>query len=109
MLSPPRRPSPTSPPRTLSRPPTAAPRATASEYKTDHNYLRTWADHELLPRTFQAVANQTAKNGYRADLRSAAVERVSAIKRTNKPVKPEPEQKLRGNKAKKAAAAAEEN
>ncbi|KAL6921355.1 hypothetical protein ACHAPO_004939 [Fusarium lateritium] len=62
-------------------------------------------------KTYQAVANQVAKNSYRADLRSAAVERASAIKKSNKPVKPEPEQKLRGNKAKKAAAAAasEEN
>jgi large subunit ribosomal protein L28e len=54
-------------------------------------------------KTYKTVANQTAKNGYRADLRSAAVERVSAIRRTQKPVKPEPEVKLRGNKAKKAA------
>ncbi|RMJ00575.1 hypothetical protein BHE90_015597 [Fusarium euwallaceae] len=60
-------------------------------------------------KTYQAVANQVAKNSYRPDLRAAAVERASAIKRSNKPVKPEPEQKLRGNKAKKAAAAAEEN
>ncbi|KAJ4322303.1 hypothetical protein N0V84_004895 [Fusarium piperis] len=60
-------------------------------------------------KTYQAVANQVAKNSYRPDLRAAAVERASAIKRSNKPVKPEPEQKLRGSKAKKAAAAAEEN
>ncbi|KAM5353781.1 hypothetical protein ACJ41O_000431 [Fusarium nematophilum] len=60
-------------------------------------------------KTYQAVANQAAKNGYRSDLRAAAVERASAVKRSHKPVKPEPEQKLRGNKAKKAAAAAEEN
>ncbi|KAF4468658.1 ribosomal l28e [Fusarium albosuccineum] len=67
------------------------------------------SDLFLANRTYQAVANQTAKNGYRPDLRSAAVERASAVKRSHKPVKPEPEQKLRGNKAKKAAAAAEEN
>lgn len=58
-------------------------------------------------RTYQAVANQAAKNSYRPDLRSAAVERASAIRRTQLPVKPEPEAKLRGNKAKKAAAAEE--
>lgn len=54
------------------------------------------------PRTYKAVANLTAKSGYRPDLRSAAVERVSAIRQSQRPVKPEPEPKLRGNKAKKA-------
>ena len=53
--------------------------------------------------TYKAVANQTAKNSYRPDLREAAVERVSAIRRSQKTVKPSPEHKLRGNKAKKAA------
>ncbi|EFZ03532.1 hypothetical protein MHUMG1_04303 [Metarhizium humberi] len=53
-------------------------------------------------KTYKAVANLTAKSGYRSDLRSAAVERVSAIRRAQRPVKPEPEPKLRGNKAKKA-------
>ncbi|KAF5663690.1 ribosomal L28e protein [Fusarium heterosporum] len=69
----------------------------------------TYSGSKSNRKTYQAVANQTAKNGYRSDLRSAAVERASAIKRSNKPVKAEPEQKLRGNKAKKAAAASEEN
>ena len=55
-------------------------------------------------RAYKSVANQTAKNGYRADLREAAVQRVSAIRQSQRPVKPEPEPKLRGNKAKKAAA-----
>ncbi|VUC23301.1 unnamed protein product [Clonostachys rosea] len=55
-------------------------------------------------KAYKAIANQTAKNGYRADLRETAVQRVSAIRRSQLPVKPEPEQKLRGNKAKKAAA-----
>ncbi|KFH43135.1 60S ribosomal protein-like protein [Hapsidospora chrysogenum ATCC 11550] len=54
-------------------------------------------------RAYKSVANQTAKNGYRADLREAAVQRVSAIRQSQRPVKPEPEPKLRGNKAKKAA------
>ncbi|KPM37105.1 hypothetical protein AK830_g9464 [Neonectria ditissima] len=60
-------------------------------------------------KTYATVANQTAKNGYRGDLRSAAVERASAIRRSQRPVKPDHEVKLRGNRAKKAAAAAEEN
>ncbi|KAH7308211.1 60S ribosomal protein L28 [Stachybotrys elegans] len=54
-------------------------------------------------KTYKTVANQAAKSGYRADLRSAAVERASAIRRSQRPVKPTPEPKLRGNKAKKAA------
>ncbi|KAK3179239.1 hypothetical protein K4F52_009274 [Lecanicillium sp. MT-2017a] len=58
-------------------------------------------------KTYKAIANQTAKSGYRADLRQNAVERVSAIKRAQRPVKETPAPKLRGNKAKKAAAAEE--
>ncbi|KAH7144627.1 ribosomal L28e protein family-domain-containing protein [Dactylonectria estremocensis] len=58
-------------------------------------------------KTYLTVANQTAKNGYRGDLRSAAVERASAIRKSQRPVKADQEVKLRGNKAKKAAAAEE--
>ncbi|KAH6893570.1 ribosomal L28e protein family-domain-containing protein [Thelonectria olida] len=58
-------------------------------------------------KTYQSVANVAAKNNYRADLRSAAVERASAIRKSQRPVKADPEPKLRGKK--KAAAAAEEN
>lgn len=58
-------------------------------------------------RGYKAVANKTAKSNYRGDLREAAVQRVSAIRRTQRIVKADPEPKLRGNKAKKAAAAAE--
>ena len=54
-------------------------------------------------RSYKAVANQTAKSGYRGDLRKHAVERVSAIRRTQLAVKPTPEPKLRGKKAQKAA------
>ncbi|KAI0195027.1 ribosomal L28e family protein [Astrocystis sublimbata] len=56
-------------------------------------------------KTYVAVANQTAKNGYRPDLRQAAVARASAIRHSYKETKPTPETKPRGNKAKKAAAA----
>jgi large subunit ribosomal protein L28e len=59
----------------------------------------------LPNRTYKAVANQTAKRGYRADLRNAAVQRVSAIRRSQGKVRETPEPKLRG---KKALAAAEE-
>merc|ERR1712000_174960 len=54
-------------------------------------------------RAYKTVANQTAKNGYRPDLREAAVQRVSAIKQSQRAVKPEPEPKLRGKKAREAA------
>ncbi|EOO02866.1 putative ribosomal protein l28e protein [Phaeoacremonium minimum UCRPA7] len=54
-------------------------------------------------KIYKSVANQTAKSGYRGDLREAAVARASAIRRSQRPVKPEPETKLRGSKAKKAA------
>lgn len=57
----------------------------------------------LLYRTYVAVANQAAKNGYRADLRQAAVARASAIRHSYKEPKPTPESKPRGTKAKKAA------
>ncbi|KAL7945733.1 ribosomal L28e protein family domain-containing protein [Trichoderma barbatum] len=55
-------------------------------------------------KTYKAVASQVAKSGYRADLRVAAIERVSAIRRSQLPVKADPEPKLRGKKAKAAAA-----
>ncbi|KXJ97541.1 ribosomal L28e/Mak16 [Microdochium bolleyi] len=54
--------------------------------------------------TYKAVANQTAKNGYRPDLRAAAVSRASALLQSQREKKPVPEKKTRG---KKAAAAAE--
>ncbi|KAL2201569.1 ribosomal L28e protein family-domain-containing protein [Corynascus similis CBS 632.67] len=65
----------------------------------------TYGGNKTSRKTYRAVANQAAKNGYRPDLRAAAVARASAIRRSQRPVKPEPEPKLRGNAAKKAAAA----
>ncbi|KAI1378271.1 60S ribosomal protein L28 [Hypoxylon crocopeplum] len=56
-------------------------------------------------KIYKTVASQTAKSGYRADLREAAVARVSAVRQSQKPTKPTPERKPRGAKAKKAAAA----
>lgn len=63
---------------------------------TDH-----WADQS---RTYKNVVNYTAKSGYRGDLRQAAVARASAIRKSQRPTKAEPEKKLRGNAAKRAAA-----
>ncbi|PMB65456.1 putative 60S ribosomal protein L28e [Beauveria bassiana] len=54
-------------------------------------------------KAYKAVANQSTRNGYRADLRQHAVERVSAIRRAQRPVKETAEPKLRGKKAQKAA------
>ncbi|KAM0334094.1 hypothetical protein ACHAQA_001114 [Verticillium albo-atrum] len=58
-------------------------------------------------KTYKAVANLAARRSYRSDLRQSAVERVSALRYAQKAVKADPEQKLRGKKAKKAAAADE--
>ncbi|KAI0887410.1 60S ribosomal protein L28 [Annulohypoxylon maeteangense] len=55
-------------------------------------------------KIYKTVANKAAAGGYRADLREAAVARVSAIRRSQKEPKPTPESKPRGAKAKKAAA-----
>jgi large subunit ribosomal protein L28e len=63
-----------------------------------------FADRIQLYRIHVGIANNVAKNGYRADLRQAAVARASAIRKSQKPVKDSPEKKLRGSKAKKAAA-----
>lgn len=57
-------------------------------------------------RIYKTVANKAAASGYRADLREAAVARVSAIRKSQKDPKPTPESKPRGAKAKKAAAEA---
>ncbi|KAH9887545.1 60S ribosomal protein L28 [Xylariomycetidae sp. FL2044] len=54
-------------------------------------------------KIYKTVANQTAKSGYRPDLREAAVARVSAIRKSQKEPKPTPEKKPRGAKAKAAA------
>lgn len=54
-------------------------------------------------RSYKAVANLTTKSGYRSDLRQHAVERVSAIRRAQRPVKETAEPKLRGKAAQKAA------
>ncbi|KAK1598766.1 ribosomal L28e family protein [Colletotrichum navitas] len=62
----------------------------------------TYGGNKSARKTYSAVARQAAAGGYRADLREAAVQRVSAIRRAQRPVKPTPEKKPRGNKAKKA-------
>ncbi|KAF6830500.1 60S ribosomal protein L28e [Colletotrichum plurivorum] len=68
----------------------------------------TYGGNKSTRKTYKAVALQAANGGYRADLREAAVQRVSALRRAQKPVKPEAEKKPRGVKAKKAAAEKEQ-
>lgn len=59
---------------------------------------------KLSNRIYKSVASSTAKNGYRADLREAAVSRVSALRRSQQPKKDAPAPKVRGAKAKQTAA-----
>ncbi|KAL4898466.1 ribosomal L28e protein family-domain-containing protein [Aspergillus ambiguus] len=54
-------------------------------------------------KVYKGVADRTAKNGYRADLREDAVARVSAVRRSQKAKKDAPAPKLRGAQARKAA------
>ncbi|BCR89065.1 60S ribosomal protein L28 [Aspergillus chevalieri] len=55
-------------------------------------------------KIYKGVADVTAKNNYRGDIREDAVTRVSAIRRSQKPKKETPARKPRGAQAKKAAA-----
>ncbi|KAL1877402.1 hypothetical protein Daus18300_002386 [Diaporthe australafricana] len=74
----------------------------ASTQPAKNSHKRTFGSHNR--KTYRNIASSTAKSGYRPDLREAAISRASAIRRSQRPVKPEPERKLRGNAAKKAAA-----
>ncbi|AEO69531.1 01c61569-e6ee-47ca-b584-63b517fda940 [Thermothielavioides terrestris] len=67
-------------------------------------YTVTYGANKTARKTYKAVANQVAKNGYRPDLRQVAVARASAIRRGQRPAKPEPAPKLRGAAARRAAA-----
>lgn len=58
-------------------------------------------------RVYKGVADKTAQNGYRADLREEAVARVSAVRRSQKAKKDTPAQKPRGAKARQAEKAQE--
>ncbi|KAJ5504684.1 hypothetical protein N7463_007558 [Penicillium fimorum] len=53
-------------------------------------------------KIYKGVADRTAKNNYRADLREEAVARVSAVRRSQLPKKDTPAKKARGSKANKA-------
>ncbi|KAJ9628473.1 hypothetical protein H2203_002372 [Taxawa tesnikishii (nom. ined.)] len=56
-------------------------------------------------KLYRSIVSSTAKKGYRSDLRAEAVARASAVKHSQRPVKGgDKAQKLRGAKARKAAA-----
>ncbi|KAF1822662.1 ribosomal protein L28e [Dissoconium aciculare CBS 342.82] len=55
-------------------------------------------------KLYVGIVNSTAKKGYRADLRQAAVARASAVRRSQRELtRKEPVRKPRGKKAQKAA------
>ncbi|CAK42177.1 probable 60S ribosomal protein L28e [Aspergillus awamori] len=62
----------------------------------------TYGPNASTRKIYKGVADKTAKNGYRADIREDAVARVSAIRRSQKAKKETPAQKPRGAKARKA-------
>lgn len=57
----------------------------------------------LFNRIYKGIANYTAKQGYRADLRQEAIARASTIRQSQRPKKDAREKKVRGAKAKDAA------
>ncbi|MCJ1353070.1 MAG: hypothetical protein MMC33_003054 [Icmadophila ericetorum] len=70
--------------------------------KAHHNHS-TFTSNKSGPKVYKTVVNSTTKQGYRPDLRQAAVARASALRQASLPKKDVPEKKLRGPKAKKAA------
>ncbi|KAK0100113.1 hypothetical protein ONS95_013075 [Cadophora gregata] len=68
----------------------------------------TFGGNKTTRKTYKAIVSSTAKSGYRPDLRAPAVARASAIRFSQRPKKDIPESKVRGAKAKKAAAAKDE-
>lgn len=73
-----------------------------SAYTLKDSHSRTYVNGVI--RTYKGIVSSTAKSGYRSDLRAEAVARASAIRLSQTPKKDAPEKKLRGAKAKKAAA-----
>ncbi|TVY14974.1 putative 60S ribosomal protein L28e [Lachnellula arida] len=73
-----------------------------------HSHTTTLSGKKSTRKTYKTIASNTAKSGYRPDLRASAIARASAIRKSQKEPKDLPESKLRGAKAKKAAAEKEE-
>ncbi|KAF9487494.1 ribosomal protein L28e [Pleurotus eryngii] len=72
----------------------ASPTQVATGYSTSNIRPRSGGRRAL------GVASQYAKRGYRADLRTATLARVSALVAAQKEPKPSPPKKVRGKKAK---------
>jgi len=70
----------------------ASPYSVASAYATTSLRARSGPRHAL------GVAAAPAKRGYRPDLRTAALARVSALLAAQKEPKPTPQKKVRGRK-----------
>ncbi|KAN0073320.1 60S ribosomal protein L28 [Elaphomyces granulatus] len=77
---------------------------TSSKSQLPARNLRTiaWDTTTSNRKIYKAVAHNTARNGYRADLRQAVVARVSAIRQSQRPKGDHTESKPRGAKARKA-------
>ncbi|EGE05724.1 60S ribosomal protein L28e [Trichophyton mentagrophytes] len=69
-----------------------------------NTYTATHGSGSSNRKVYKAVASRAVSGGYRADLRAEAVSRASAIRLSQRPKKDSPEKKLRGAKARKAAA-----
>ncbi|KAK0184686.1 ribosomal L28e/Mak16 [Armillaria mellea] len=76
-----------------TRKPKASPHAVASAKAVTYIRPRSGTRRAL------GIASQSAKKGYRPDLRTAALARVSALIAAQKEPKPSPPKKLRGKKA----------
>lgn len=80
------------------------PKSVQRPYKSTTSF--TMSDNKSSRKAYKAIANLAAARGYRMDLRDAAVQRASAIRRSQRPVKASPEPKVRGVQARKAAESA---
>ncbi|KDR85805.1 hypothetical protein GALMADRAFT_234897 [Galerina marginata CBS 339.88] len=69
-----------------------------------HSVSSSYASSSIRPRSGGrraiGIASSTAKRGYRPDLRTAAIARVSALIAAQREPKPTPTKKVRGKKAK---------
>ncbi|OJJ43716.1 hypothetical protein ASPZODRAFT_135723 [Penicilliopsis zonata CBS 506.65] len=76
----------------------------SSEQKPAQSFVTvTFGPNASTRKIYKNIADKTAKNGYRADIREQAISRASAIRRSQRSKKDTAPQKLRGAAAKKAA------
>ena len=111
--SPPRRPSTSNDPDPTTTPRPSEPTSLQESESSLSSFLpfkkpNMYTNVIVTNRTYKAIVSVTAKSGYRADLRASAVARASAIRQSQVPKKDSPGKKLRGAKARKAAAEKDE-